>query len=103
MLYKSEILNKDFKSPEECLEAEEAYKIKLEQEKEKKEKLAAEKKERAQEVADAYKVIKEAEKKYLELRNAFIKDYGYFHMTYRDETPTSADPFYDFLNLIFHS
>lgn len=37
---------------------------------------------RAKEVQEAYKAILEAQKKYTELRNAFVKDYGSYHMTY---------------------
>ena len=36
---------------------------------------------RAQEVENAYKSAVEAQKKYLDLRNKFIKDYGSYHTT----------------------
>ena len=44
-----------------------------------------------------HKAAQEAEKTYLELRNAFIKDYGYYHCTYStiEEAP-SFDELFDF-------
>ena len=33
---------------------------------------------------DAYKLIEDAEKEYLDKRNEFVKKYGSFHMTYKD-------------------
>lgn len=35
-------------------------------------------------MSEANKTIEEAKKKYIDLRNKFVKDYGYFHMTYSD-------------------
>ena len=49
-------------------------------------------KERAQEVEDAYKASREAEAKYLELRNKFVNDFGSFHMTFSNkEKPATLE------------
>ena len=91
--YKSTLLNKVFDNYDELVKAEEEYeKVNAEKIKE-----AEIKKARAKEVEDAYKEamqirkeynakIAEADKKYYELRDAFIKDYKSFHMSYSDET-----------------
>lgn len=51
--------------------------------------------EAAKEVEEAYKtylaVSKEKYNEYLELRNAFVKKYGSFHMSIRDGEPTVGD------------
>lgn len=91
--YKSALLNKYFDSYEDLVKAEEEY----ERVNAEKIKQAEEKKARAKEVEDAYKVamqvrkdankmIAEADKKYYELRDAFIKDYKSFHMSYSDDS-----------------
>lgn len=89
MKYLSEKLNKAFDTVEDLEKAEKEF---AEKEAEKT-KLVEVKKTRAKEVEDAYveyqKVkeeaynkIAEAEKKWIELRDAFAKDYGGYHMTY---------------------
>lgn len=91
-IYYSELLNRQFATEEECLAAEELY------EKEVLAKQAAENKEkeekavRAKEIENAYKEFRDAEKVYADKRNAyiglrndFVKDYGQFHMTVRDD------------------
>lgn len=77
----SEKTNKEYASVEECLAAEEEFDKQVALEKAKKEELANTRKERAKEVEDAYKAILEAQKHYRDLLNAFVKDYGSFHMT----------------------
>lgn len=81
MKFYSELLNKLFDSQEDCAKAEEAHKAqvaKAEAEKKaKSEKRAA----RAKEVEEFYKAAIEAKKAYNEKLNAFIKDYGNFHMS----------------------
>ena len=81
MKYYSDILNRLFDSQEDCAKAEEAHKAqvaKAEAEKKAKtEKRAA----RAKEVEEFYKAAVEAKKAYTEKLNAFIKDYGSFHLT----------------------
>lgn len=54
---------------------------------------------RAKEVEDAFIASREADKKYIELRNAFVKDFGSFHMTIRNqEIPT---PFEELFRCFF--
>jgi len=77
----SEKTNKEYKSVEECLAAEKAFDEKLALEKAKKEELATQRKARAAEVEEAYGAIIKAQKAYREKLNAFVKDYGSFHMT----------------------
>lgn len=77
----SEKTGKEYATVEECLAAEKEFDDTIAKEQEEKEKLAAIRKERAAEVEEAYKKILEANKNYNELLNAFIKDYGSFHMT----------------------
>jgi len=69
-IYKSELLNKEFDTEEECLDAEKKY----EDEHAKELALKEERAERAKEVQEAYK-------HYLELRAKFIEDYKSWHMT----------------------
>ena len=104
--YKSNLLNRYFDNHDELVKAEEAY------EKENAEKLrqAEEKKLRAKEVEDAYrnamqvrkdanKAISEADKKYYELRDAFIRDYKTFHMSYSDDSgDVVIKSFFDIFN-----
>lgn len=77
----SEKTNQSYATVEECIAAEKAFDEAAAKEKEEKEKIAAARKERAVEVEDAYKAVIEANKKYRELLQAFVKDYGSFHMT----------------------
>ena len=62
---------------------------KTEEEKLKKEQRAK----RAKEVEEAYKAVIEANKVFNEKRNAFIKDYGSYHMTYSNTQDTINDIF----------
>ena len=45
----------------------------------------AERKRRAAEVSEARKAAADAQKKYSDLLNKFVKDYGSYHATYTDE------------------
>ena len=91
----SEKTNKEYATVEECLKAEEAFdkaeaekkaakEKALAEKKAKEEKLVVERKERAKEIEDAMKAVKEAEDKYRELLNAFIRDYKSYHYTTTD-------------------
>ena len=73
-VYYSEELKKYFTDKDECEKAEKEFEEKHALELKAKE----ERKKRAQEVNDAYA-------HYMDLRNAFIKDYKEFHMTYRSD------------------
>ena len=79
----SEKTNQEYQSVEECLAAEKEFDEALAAKKAKEEELASARKARAVEVEDAYKAILEAQKVYREKLDAFIKDYGSFHMTLR--------------------
>lgn len=54
----------------------------------------------AAEVTEAYKAIEAAQKHYIELRNAFVKDYGYFHATFTNEEEQPIQGVSDLLNII---
>lgn len=94
----SEKTNKEYASVEECLAAEEEFDKQVALEKAKKEELTNARKERAKEVEDAYKTILEAQKHYRELLNAFVKDYGSFHMTLRTGDGNPFDLFNRFFD-----
>lgn len=74
MKYYSETLNKVFDTEDELKTAEEEHEKKYAVQLKKKEERA----ERAKEVEKAYK-------EYRKLLNAFIKDYGYYHQTIRED------------------
>lgn len=103
----SEKTGKEYASVEACLAAEKEYddaiaakkaaeEKALVERKAKNEKLTAERKERAVEVENAYKAILKAQKIYREKLNAFVKDYGSFHMTVRTGEDNPFDFFEDF-------
>ena len=79
----SEKTGKTYNTVNECLEAEKQYDEALAAEKLKKEELAKARKERAAEVEEAYSAILDAQKVYREKLDAFVKDYGSFHLTIR--------------------
>ena len=79
-------------------EAVEAAEQEIKEREAAKQKLAEKRADRAKEVEDAYKAIITAQKHYQELVNQFIKDYGSFHMTYKDEDVPSL---FDLFDIIF--
>lgn len=87
MKFFSEVTNKFYPSPEECERAEKEHEEKIAKAKREAEALAQTRKERAKEVEEAYRLVIEASNRYYELRNAFIKDYGSFHMTISKKNP----------------
>lgn len=91
----SEKTKQEYKTVEACLEAEAAYDKEQEDLKAKREAAAAEKRVRAAEVEEAYKAATEAGAKYYELRDKFVKDYGYYHMTYRSPANISTRDIFD--------
>lgn len=98
MKYYSENTRKFYDSEQECAQAEIEYNKKLAAEKAKKEELSNARKTRANEVEEAYKAILDAKKHYNELLNAFVKDYGSFHMTLKtgDDNPFNLfESFFD--------
>lgn len=70
----SELTRQEYPTVEACLADEELFKKKKAEEEAKRKELAETRKARAKEVEDAYKHANE-------LLNAFVKDYGSFHMS----------------------
>lgn len=106
-IYYSEVLKRQFNTEEECLAAEKLYQEKVLAKQAAEDKAKEEKATRAKEIEKAYKEFKDAEKAYVEssnrlnkLRNAFVKDYGKFHMTVSEETPL-IEVFEDLINHFF--
>lgn len=85
MKYYSEKTHKTYDTEEACLAAEKELEDAITAEKERKEKLAATRKERAQEVKDAYEDSIKAKDHFNEVLNNFVRDYGSFHMTLRND------------------
>jgi viroplasmin and RNaseH domain-containing protein len=81
----SELTGQEYKTVQECEEAETAYLEEIEAKKVEEAKLKEERKARAAEVRAAYEAIKDAEKVYFELRNKFIEDYGYYHESHTSQ------------------
>ena len=96
----SEKTKKFYDTVEACVEAEAAWDAEQAKIEAEKKALAEARKDRAKEVEDAYRKAREAEKDFIRLRNAFVKDYGSFHMTIReqDAPPSFID---DIVNLFF--
>lgn len=98
----SEKTGLEYASVEECVNAEKEYDEKIAAEKAKKEALDSQRKNRAIEVEDAYKAVLAAQKAYKEKLNAFVKDYGSFHMTLKTGDGNPFDLFESFFDkLIF--
>ena len=89
MIIYSDKTKQKYSTVEECEKAEQEYDAALALKEQKKKELVEAKKARANEVVEAYKAVKDAERAYIEKRNAFVKDYGYFHMSFRDENDAS--------------
>ena len=87
--------NKEYKTVEDCLKAEKEFDEALALEKAKKQKLAEDKKARATEVEEAWKAVREANRKYVELKNKFINDYGAFHMTFKDKDDNTWESLFE--------
>lgn len=94
MKYFSETLNKVFNSEKECVEAEEQHSKALAEAKAKSEALANERAARAKEVEEAYRAAIDAKRKYNEILDKFLKDYGSFHATFKN-----VDPFFGIFDL----
>ena len=97
----SEKTNKYYATVDECLAAEKAFDEAAAKKKAEEEKLNATRKERANEVENAYKASIEANKHYRELLDAFIKDYGSFHMTVHTGNLNPFDSFSHLFDTFF--
>lgn len=97
----SEKTNKYYATVEECQAAEKAFDEAEAKKKADAEKLTAARKERANEVEKAYKESLNASKHYHDLLDAFIKDYGSFHMTVHTGNLNPFDSFSHFFDTFF--
>ena len=93
MKFYSEKLNKLFDTEDACAEAEDAHAKAVAEAEAKKKALADERATRAKEVEELYKAAVEAKKAYDAKLQAFLKDYGSFHATFRN-----VDPFFTLLD-----
>ena len=85
MRYISDKTGKVYKTAEDCLAAEKAFDAEqAEKELAKKQKEETRAK-RAKEVEDEYKAYADARKSYNDLVAKFVKDYGSFHMTLKND------------------
>ena len=91
MKFYSEITKQFYDSADTCASEEKSAKEKIEKQEAEKKALTEAKATRAKEVTEAYKAVREAQKHYDELRNKFVQDYGYFHMSFTD--PDEKTPF----------
>ena len=89
MKFYSEKLNKLFDSEKACAEAEVAHDKAVAEAEAKKKALSDERANRAKKVDDLYKHAVEAKKAYDAELQAFLKDYGSFHATFK-----TTDPFF---------
>lgn len=97
----SEKTGKEYQTVEECVAAEKEFDEAVAAEKARKENLAKERKERANEVEEAYKAVLEAQKAYKAKLDAFVKDYGSFHMTLKTGDLNPFDNFSHLFNFWF--
>ena len=73
-------------SVEEALAAEKEYDQKVAEKEARKKKLSSDRAARAKEVEEAFKEACDANKKYVDLLNAFVDDYGSYHKTISDKS-----------------
>lgn len=92
---------KEYTTYEAALAADKAYDEMVAGEKARKEKLKAERATRAKEVEDAFKAITTANKKYQDLLNAFVKDYGSYHCTISDSDSNTNNMSWKLLDDLF--
>lgn len=98
MRYYSDVTKKFYDTSNACIKAEEDALTAQAKEKQEKEKLAAERKNRAAEVEEARKNMVAAQNKYKEVLEAFVKKYGSYHYSTTDakDVPTLFDIFNPF-------
>lgn len=86
MKFYSELTHSCYDTEEGCVAAEEDYKKAVADKKEKEKATAEKRKKMAQEISVAYDEYRKALQKYEELRNAFVKQFGSYHMTITDSS-----------------
>ena len=92
MKYYSDQTKQLYETENALITAEKAFAEAQKKEEEKKQERTA----RAKEIEDAFKAANDARLHAQELLNAFTKDYGSFHMTFKDKVtfPFFFDPFF---------
>ena len=95
MKFYSEKLNQLFDTEELCAQAEDEHDKKVAEAETQKKALAETRANRAKEVEDLYKQAIEAKRTYDEALQAFLKDYGSFHATFK-----TTDPFFGIFDWI---
>lgn len=90
MKYYSDVTQRFYDNAEACVKAEKDAIAAQEKEKKEKERLANERKTRAAEVEDARKAMVAAQKKYQEVLEAFIKQFGSYHLSLDGEDAKAA-------------
>lgn len=100
MKYFSDVTKKFYDTSDACIEAEEQALNEQIKERQKKDRLAAERKERAAEVEEARKKMVAAQKEYRDLLEDFIRDYKSYHYSRTDanEIPTLFNLFNTLFN-----
>jgi len=84
MKFYSEKLDKLFDDEKALTKAEDEYDVRVAAEKAHAEQLAKTRKDRAKAIEESYKKVEDARKEYNKLVEEFVRDYGSFHMTYKD-------------------
>ena len=97
MKYYSEITKNFYTNEEECLEAERILVEKQKAAEAEKQKIAAERKARAEEIEEAKEAFIAARNRYNELLTKFCEDYGSYHYSVKN-----SDSINDFVNSFFH-
>lgn len=86
MKFYSDVTKKFYNSADECEKEENALQVELAAKAAKEDKLKKERKQRAEEVDAAYK-------NYMKLLNAFMKDYGSYHTSFKSDDGLFTDFF----------
>ena len=103
MKYVDEYTNKMYDNANDCIAAEKEYVAMKQKKQQEQEQKAAERKARAAEVEEARKAMNTAQHKYHEVLEAFIKDYGSYHLSLKGEDAENfiVPTLFDFFNRIF--
>ena len=77
MIYRSELMGKDFKTEEECLCAEEEFKAKVQKRLDEEKELKVQKEVDKRELDEAFSKYNKARREYNELLSRYCEKYGY--------------------------
>lgn len=91
MIITSEKTGKQYKTVEECMEAERIYEEELANKKALEQKRQSERKARAKKVEEKYLAVVEAKQAYAKELSDFCKDYGSYHATLSGDNPLITD------------